>query len=309
MKTKLLIEQHFHGAFGVDFNNCSVEDVHKVAKEILKFGIGGIFPTLVTDSVENIKRQISVIKKVAELQTPDMARILGIHLEGIFLNPDKKGIHNSELFLEPTIDNYRLIEDDFIKIVTYAPEFDKDNTFAKYLKSKGVKVQAGHCTGGDLTHCDGVTHLFNAMSGVTHRGESTALSALVNDDIYTEIIADGVHVSDDALRLVFKSKPIDKILLISDCLPCTKLSTENGVIEIDFAGEKVYYDGQKAVSKAGTIAGSTVLLPDIIKRLGKMGLFKAELIENTYRYHNLELNGEIEWDEEFNIKSINKILQ
>ena len=295
MKTKLLIEQHFHGCFGIDFNTASVEDVLYLSKEILKYGIGGIFPTIVTDTVENTKHAIEVIKEASKKQTSDMARILGIHLEGIFLNPEKKGIHDSKLFLKLTPENYKLIEDDFIKIVTLAPELDEG--FLDYLKNKNVKIQAGHCTGGDLTKCTGATHLFNAMSGVTHRGKSTALSALVNDNIYTEIIGDGVHVSDEALKLTFKSKPADKVILVSDSLPITKSDLK----EMMFAGEKVYYDGIKATSKEGTLAGSTTLLPFIIKRLAKQKLFNPEFINNPYKYHNLELDGSVEWDDDWNI--------
>ena len=300
MKTKLLIEQHFHGCFGVDFNKASVDDILNLSKEILKYGIGGIFPTIVTDSIENTKRAIAVIKEAAKNQTPDMAQIFGIHLEGIFINPEKKGIHNPKHFLKPTIENFKLIEDDFIKIVTLAPEFD--DGLIDYLQAKNIKVQAGHCTGGNLNNCTGVTHLFNAMTGITHRESSTALSALINDDIYTEIIADGIHVSDDALKLTFKTKPTDKIILISDCLPCTKSSLK----EIIFADEKVYFDGTKATSKEGTLAGSTALLPDIIKRLAKEDLFNPEYINNPYKYHNIDLEGHIEWDDEWNIQLINK---
>lgn len=295
MQTKLLIEQHFHGCFGLDFNKASVDEILFLSKEILKYGIGGIFPTIVTDSVENTKQAIQNIKKASLHQTSDMAKILGIHLEGIFLDPEKKGIHNPEYFLKPTIDNFKLIEDDFIKIVTLAPEFD--DGLIDYLKTKGIKIQAGHCTGGNLSGCNGVTHLFNAMSGITHRIPSTALSALINDNIYTEIIADGIHVFDDALKLTFRSKPVDKIILISDCLPCTKSNLE----EFIFADEKVYFDGTKATSKDGTIAGSTMLLPDIIKRLAKENLFNPQYINNTYKYHNIDLEGFIEWDEEWNI--------
>ncbi len=300
MKTKLIIEQHFHGAFGINFNNCSVDDVLELSKEITKYGIGGIFPTLATDSVDNIKKQISIIKEAAQKQTADMARIFGVHLEGIFLNPEKKGIHDEKHFLKPTVENYKLIEDDFIKILTYAPELDENYALAKYLITKDVKIQAGHCLGGDLSYCDGVTHLFNAMSGIVQRGTSTALTALTDDSVYTEIIADGVHISDSIIRLIFKAKPIDKILLISDCLPITK----SGLEEMVFEGETIYFDGEKATSKEGTLAGSTKLLPDIIKRLGIMGLFQPQLIENTYKYHNIELGGEVDWDENFNIVGV-----
>ena len=300
MKTKLLIEQHFHGCFGIDFNKASIDDVLYLSKEILKYGIGGIFPTIVTDNVENTKRAISIIKEASKRQTSDMAKILGIHLEGIFLNPEKKGIHNPTHFLKLTPENYKLIEDDFIKIITLAPELDEG--LLDYLSDKDIKIQAGHCTGGNLSKCTGATHLFNAMSGITHRGTSTTLSALINDNIYTEIIADGIHVSDDALKLVFKTKPQDKILLISDSLPITKSNLK----EMIFADEKVYYDGIKATSKEGTIAGSTTLIPDIIKRLAKVNLFNPEYINNPYNYHNIDIEGFIEWDNDWNIKRIQK---
>ena len=95
-KTPLMIESHIHGAFGVDFNTAKVDEVLLVADKLLKHGIGGFFPTLVTDSFENIKKQISVIKEASKI----CPRILGIHLEGIFINPLKKGIHNEKHFME-----------------------------------------------------------------------------------------------------------------------------------------------------------------------------------------------------------------
>ena len=104
-------------------------------------------------------------------------------------------------------------------------------------------------------------------------------------------------VSDDALKLLFKTKPQDKILLVSDCLPCT----EAKISEFDFAGEKIYYDGQKATSKEGTIAGSTTLLPLIIKRLHSIGMFNPLWINNPYNYHNIELDYMIEWDDNWNL--------
>ena len=306
-QSNLLVEQHFHGAFGVDFSTCKSKDILFLAKKMLQHGIGGFFPTLVTDSVENIKRQIEQIKKAKSEQTKEMAEILGIHLEGIFINPNKKGIHDEKLFLAPTIENYKLIEDDLIKIVTLAPELDKEGKLQNYLTLKGVKVQAGHCTSGDLSKCHGVTHLFNAMGGINHREKSTVLSALINDKTYTEIIADGVHLSDDILSLIFKSKPKDKVILISDSLPLAKSNLK----EMDFAGEKVYFDGKKATSSDGTIAGSTAILDEIVAELAKKDpenfeKFAKMASDNLYKYHNLKLDGCIYWDEDFNIVAIEK---
>ena len=128
MKTKLLVEQHFHGCYGVDFNTATVDEILDVSAQIIKEGIGYIFPTLVTDTIENINKQVEVIKLAAKQQTSDMAKICGVHLEGIFLNLDKKGIHDANLFLNPTVENLKKVESDFIKIITLAPELAADST-------------------------------------------------------------------------------------------------------------------------------------------------------------------------------------
>ena len=306
-KTGLLVEQHFHGCFGVDFSNCEADEILTLSKKILTFGIGGFYPTLVTDSIDNIKRQIKQIKIAKEQQNSEMAEILGIHLEGIFINPQKKGIHDESLFIKPTVHNYKLIEDDFIKIVTLAPELDEDASLSKYLTLKGVKVQAGHCLSADLKHCSGITHLFNAMSGINHREASTALSALINDNIYTEVIADGIHLSEDILKLIFKTKPENKIILVSDSLPIAGSDLK----EMEFAGDKIFYDGEKATSLEGTLAGSTAVLNQIIKKLAfnnpeKFEEYVKMASDNLFEYHNISLNGCIYWDEDFNITAVEK---
>ena len=293
MKTLPIIEQHFHGAYGVDFNKAGVNEIKMLSRKLRNDGICGFFPTLVTDTLENTKKQISVIKEASK----ECSEILGIHLEGIFLNPLKNGIHNVEHFMTLTVENYKKLEDEFIKIVTLAPELDKG--LISYLKSKNVKVQAGHCVGwaeGDKKP-NGATHTFNAMSGISHKEPSTVNSALLDDEVYTEVIADGVHVKDDALKLLFKTKPEDKILLVSDALPITHSKQK----EMVFADSLVFFDGNEARSATGTLAGSTKLLPDIIKILGKKNLFNPKYIENSYKYHNIKPQGELVWDDNFNI--------
>ena len=150
-QSNLMIEQHFHGAFGVDFSVCSVDEVLVLAKKLLQHGIGGFFPTLVTDTIENVRRQIEVFKQAQARITDDMAELLGVHIEGIFLNPAKKGIHDERQFLDVTVENYKKIEDPLIKIVTLAPELDKNAELRKYLISKGVKVQVSGVVDGANT--------------------------------------------------------------------------------------------------------------------------------------------------------------
>ena len=299
-KTELIIENHLHGAFGIDFNFATADEILECAKKLLKRGIGGFFPTFVTDTVENIKKQTQVIKVSKSRQTEDMSDILGIHLEGIFMNPKKCGIQDESLFLTPNIENYKLIEDDFIKIVTVAPELDEG--LIDYLKSKNVKVQAGHCIGGDLKGVNGATHLFNAMSGVNHREKSTALSALIDDNIYTEVIMDLVHLNKDILELIIKSKPENKILPVSDCLPISY----SDKTQMNFCNKPVYYDGVKITSAEGTLAGSALLLDDILRKLYKNGIDGFKYIKNLYEYHGLEINGYVYWRNNDEIVAIEK---
>lgn len=305
LQSKLLIEQHIHGAFGVNLSNAEADEIVELSKKLLEHGIGGYFPTLVTDSIQNIRGQIAQIKLAKSKQADNMAQILGIHIEGIFINQATKGIHNPTHFLDATIENYKKIEDPLIKVVTLAPELDKGGELQKYLKSKGVKVQAGHCVGFNLENCNGVSHMFNAMSGISHRGKSTALSALINDDLYTEIIADGVHLSDDIISLALKAKPCDKVILVSDALPIAQSELQ----EMEFCDVPIYNQNGKAVSKEGTIAGSTMLLDECVKRLCAKYPFEKIIkmaSDNLYTYHGITLDGTVLWDDEFNIIEVKK---
>lgn len=305
-ETNALIEQHLHGGFGIDFAVCSADEYLEFAKKIIKYGVCGFFPTLATDSVENLKRQISEIKKAMQYQPTDeepMAKILGVHLEACFLNPVKKGIHNDSQLLSPTVENYRLIEDDIIKIVTLAPESDEDFKLCKYLKSKGVRVSAGHCTGSDLSCVEQVTHLYNAMGEFSHKNPSTVVSALSNDSIYTELIADGKHVQDGVLKITFKTKPLNKIILISDALPITHSSKDS----MEFCGKTVFLKDGKAVDKNGTMAGSTAFVSDIIKRLVKkefLDLNTAVNMASTNISYIQKPEAKIYWDNNLNISAI-----
>lgn len=306
IETNALIEQHIHGGFGIDFATCSSNDFIEFSRRIIKYGVCGFFPTLATDSIDNIKRQISEIKKAISFQanvSMPMARILGVHLEGCFINSEKKGIHNEAQLIKPTIQNYKLLEDDIIKIVTLAPELDDNNELCSYLKEKGVRVSAGHCVATDLSFVDQVTHLYNAMGTFSHKVASTVSSALSNDDIFVEIIADGVHVIDDVLKITFRTKPNDKIILISDALPIANSNLES----MEFCSKIVYLKDGKATDAHGTMAGSTNFVAEIIKRLVLNGFVSLETAVNmaSTNINYIEMPcAKIYWDRELNIKAM-----
>lgn len=306
IETNALIEQHIHGGFGIDFATCDTDGFIEFAQKIVKYGVCGFFPTLATDTIENTKKQLLAIQSAAEeqnkIQTP-MAKILGAHLEGIFLNPEKKGIHNEEQLLKPTIENYKLIENEVIKIVTLAPELDNNFELCNYLKKKGIRVSAGHCCATDLTAVEQVTHLYNAMGTFSHKEPTTTTSALANDNIHAEIIADGKHVLDEVLKITFRTKPEDKIILISDALPIAHSNLES----MEFCSKIVYLKDGKATDAHGTMAGSTNFVSEIIKRLvinGFMTLETAVKMASANINYIERPNAKIYWDKELNIKAI-----
>lgn len=302
-KSEGLVEQHFHGAFGIDFMKCSAADIVDVSVEILKYGITRIYPTLMTDDTGIIKEQIRKVRKAMEKQPVKSAKISGIHLEGPFINPEKSGIHEKKYILQPTLENYLKIEDDIIKIVTLAPELDKNSELSNYLRKKGVRVSCGHSLATDLSVCSAVTHLFNAMGGISHKAQNTATSALINDEIYTEVIADGNHIIPDVLKLIFRTKPEDKIILISDALPAT-CSVEK---ECDFAGQKVYFNNGAFYSFDGTLGGSGMFVSQIIQKLLREKLITSPQSafkmagSNINNYLGVKNNGFVEWDDGYNI--------
>ena len=306
-ETNALIEQHIHGGFGIDFAKCNAREYLEFSKKIIQYGVCAFFPTLATDTVENLKRQIEEIKSAIKLQESEaepMAKILGIHLEACFINPAKKGIHDENQLLKPSIENYSKLEDEAIKIVTLAPELDENNELCKYLKSKGVRVSAGHCLATDLSHVDQVTHLYNAMGNFSHREPSTAVSALAKDEIAAELIADFKHVQKDVLKITFRTKPLSKIILISDALPITHSEKES----MEFCNKTVFMKNGKAVDEKGTIAGSTTFVADIIKGLVQEKLVDLEtavsMASSNIPYVSKQ-NSKIYWDEKYNVCAIN----
>ena len=296
--TSGLVEQHIHGAFGVDFMTCGVDDILFVAQELTKYGVCAFFPTIMTDDFDVIKKRINIVKEAKSKATKRMAQIVGVHLEGPFINPTKAGIHDKNFISSLTIENYSKIDDELIKIVTFAPELDTDGSFTEFLKSKDVKLSAGHSVATNLDNVNQVTHLYNAMGSFTHRGPSTIVSALTNDNVYIEIIADSMHVDDDVLNMTFKQKPIEKVILISDALPLA----HSKEVEMTFAGQKIYNNNGFLTNVDGTFAGSSMLLADIVKNLVyKKLLTKEDAIKaassNLLNYHNINNTLNVFWND------------
>ena len=296
--TQGLVEQHIHGAFGIDFMNCSVEDIHQAASLLAQNGVTAFFPTIMTDDIILIKERISIVKEAIEKQKKEMAQIIGVHLEGPFINPKKAGIHDNKYILPLDVNIYKKIEDDIIKIITIAPELDNSGSFIEYLASKDIKISLGHSEAVNLNGINQVTHLYNAMGSFHHRNKSTVVEALCSDEVFIEIIADSKHVNDNVLKITFKQKPTDKILLISDALPMAHSNIDSMI----FAGKKIYNKEGNLISNDGTLAGSSMLLCDIVKNLTDKKIMTFEnAIKcsslNLYNYHNISNKLKVYWNE------------
>ena len=308
-RTDGLIDQHIHGAFGVDFTSCSVDDLLYASSELAKCGITYFFPTLITNDISLIKSQIKKIKIAMMKQKFGMSEIAGIHLEGPFINPAKKGVHKEEYILPLKIELFDEIYDDTIKIMTIAPELDDENhTFASYVKSKGIKLSAGHTMTTDITDMSQITHIFNGMEDFDHKRPTTPTRAFMSKNCNIELIADSVHVNDDLIRIVFTPNVIHKVLLISDALPLSHSDTN----EMKFAGNVIKKAEDRIVNENGTLAGSALLLNDIIKNVVDKKIFLVhEAINmasyNQSRYHKLRNNAFIEWSEDIQIEKVSFI--
>ncbi len=265
-----LIDQHIHGGYGCDFNTANADDIIKLSQKLPAHGITTILPTIMTDSLSKIKDQINEIKK-ADSQKPSFStKFQGVNLEGPFLSQEYKGIQSPKNILKPTIEDFKKIEDPFIKMVTYSPELDEGFELTKYLTSKNIIPSAGH-TGASAENIHAAqknglkqtTHTFNAMPALHHRNPGVIGEALINDDIYTELITDCVHVHPIVLEIALRSKPIDKVIFVSDSLPLNEAEEDF----MEFGSHEIFKAGTKAVNNEGVMAGSLMFLDQSFKVL------------------------------------------
>ena len=266
--TPALVDQHIHGGYGMDFNTANEEEMRTFLRETKKMGQGAVLATFVSDSIGNLNKQMDIVREIMKNPKEDETEILGINLEGPFLSLEKSGIHAKEIILPPTLENVKKLNLDGVKMMTIAPERDKDFEVTKYLLDKGIIVSAGHSTASAKQVRDSgitqVTHLFNAMSGLHHRIPTIANEGLLNDNISAEVICTPEHIDPSVMDLVMKVKPQDKIILISDALSGTNIKDDHFYL----GGKKIFIqDDGTAKDKDGVIAGSIKLLSQTAKNL------------------------------------------
>lgn len=296
------IDIHVHGGVGVDTMDADLEGLKKVGKKVLENGVTSFLPTTMTMSKEKIYNALKVVRKFKNISDYHGARALGAHVEGPFINPKKKGAQNKKYIIKP---NTELLKEylDIIKIITYAPEMDKDNKFIKSMsKYSDIALSLGHSAASFDQAMEAIdngaksfTHLFNAMSGLHHR-EPGMVGAAFKSNAYSELIADKVHVNEGLFEVISNAKK-DKLVLITDGMSAKCM--KKGKYEL--GGQKVIVDENSARLEDNTLAGSILKLNKGVKNLKEnvskglnyavnaASIYPARLINEDKRFGSIEI--------------------
>ena len=272
------IDQHIHGAGGSDGMDGTIEDIAIIAKTIAAEGTTSFLVTTMTQSPENITKALAAVKAYKDADSKEGARVLGVHLEGPFIAAAHKGAQPLEYVKAPDVaafDEYYAASGESIRIVTLAPEVEGAEAFIRHLTEKGVVSSIGH-TGAKFADIEkavaagasNVTHTYNAQSALHHREIGTVGSAMLVDALNTELIADMIHVSVPAMRLLVKNKPLDKLTLITDAMRAKGIP--DGISEL--GGQTVYVKNGEARLEDGTLAGSVLRMnravQNVVEKVG-----------------------------------------
>ena len=257
-----LVDIHSHGAAGEDFSDGNPEGLKKILQYEKRCGITSYCPTSMTFPKERLRQIFASIKGA---QTEDGATVVGINMEGPFLDPAKKGAHVEKWIAAPDVAFVRELNQDadgLVRLVTLAPNMDGAEEFIKEMHEE-VCISLGH-TAADYDCASRamklgahhVTHLYNAMQPFGHRAPGLIGAAMDDPECMVELICDGYHIHPSAIRAAFRLFGPERVILISDSMRATGM--ENGTYEL--GGQEVTVQDRKAVLKDGTLAGSATNL-------------------------------------------------
>lgn len=270
-----MIDLHIHGAFGYNFHKSSVEEILVMIKKLNEIGVEKVMATLTPIPPEKMKTALKNIEKAMEKNNA----IMGVYIEGPFINPHKSGSIPAKYLELWSIERFKAIVDEFsqaIKIVTVAPERKEAYEIQEFLKTRGIKVAIGHSMakfeeamkfierGTDLA-----THIFNAMGGFHHREPGIVGAALVSN-IPCEIIAEKHHLHPEVIKLVYKIKGKESVIPVSDATPLARWDKK----ETYFGGRKIKNINGGCFTEEGKLYGSAITLPEGIKYFIELGIYK-----------------------------------
>lgn len=265
------LDVHVHGAGGADVMDGKAESLRTISKTLAKTGTTGFLATTMTQTPQAIRKALAAISQVQDLPG---AQILGVHLEGPFINPAAAGAQDPDLVLAPSLAAYENLVagyENLIRTVTLAPELAGAQDLIRALAKKGINASLGHtqasydqALAGIRAGANHATHLFNAMTGLHHRQPGT-VGAVFDTDITTEAICDEVHVHPAVLRLIYQTKGVDKLLLVTDAM--MGCGMPDGDYEL--GGQPVKLVQGEARLLSGALAGSVLTMIKAIQNVAR----------------------------------------
>jgi N-acetylglucosamine-6-phosphate deacetylase len=291
-----LIDIQLNGALGADFGTAGIPAMQQLLSQLPRFGVTSILSTLITAPLMDMVTATNTLEELLHFRRDGFTRLLGFHLEGPFLNGQRRGAHPQAGIIEPDEEALALLLSPHVKAMTYAPECDSKGLIANALRERQILALAGHTTADKATleraYQQGVkamTHVFNAMPGFTHREVGTALHALNHTGLEATFIADGHHIHPEVLQLLKTVKGVDKLTLVSDAMACAGL--QDG-FKLEFGGQRVTSQGGRAVNEEGNLAGSVQLLDAQVRNLLNWGIASVEEVFTMASHNPARLLGE-----------------
>ena len=279
------IDIHVHGGGGSDVMDGEYEAIKQVATTHSRFGTTAFLPTTMTMAKDKIIKSLKSIHE-ARLKGTGTAEILGIHLEGPYINPEKKGAQKEEDIKKVSVEEFlefNQASGNLIRLVTIAPEMPGAIDFIRWLHQQGIIVSVGHSNAtykqvqeGIQVGLSHVTHIFNAMRGLHHREPGVVGAALSSPKLIVEMIADGIHLHPMVLKMLTQIKESEKLVLITDAMRATGF--KEGIY--DLGGQEVIVTQGQAKLKNGTLAGSVLTMDQAVKNLvTKVGISLPKAIQ------------------------------
>jgi N-acetylglucosamine-6-phosphate deacetylase len=264
-----LIDLQVNGAYGYDFTN-DASTVLEVAARLPSTGVTAYMPTVITSHFEAYPSRLREFSQAVDQVGPGGARVLGVHLEGPYLNPKRKGAHPSA-YLRPidTEEIRRWSEPDLVRIVTLAPELDGAADAVRMLRGMGKVVSAGHsdasyeqAQAGFEAGINWATHLYNAQSPLQHR-EPGIMGAILLSQVPCGLIVDGIHSHPAMVELAYRIKGAEGIVLVTDCMAA--MGMDPGRYELGHHAVVVTEDSARL--EDGTLAGSILRMDEAVRNM------------------------------------------
>lgn len=278
-----LIDVHTHGNSGADFSDGDYEGLKKMAAFSAKCGVTGFAPTSMTLPYEVLEKAFATGKRLVDEAPAGCARLLGIHMEGPYFSDAMKGAQNGDYLKNPDFEGFQALYEGcggLVRIVDIAPELPGTEEFVKKA-SKLCTVSVAH-TNSDYAHAKvafqagatHITHMFNAMTPISHRDPGVIPAAAENRHVRAELICDGKHVHPSAVRLSFALFGAERMILVSDSLRCCGMPEG----EYELGGQKIRLKDGLARLLNGTVAGSATPLFDAMVNAIRFGIPEEDAI-------------------------------